>query len=52
VDLFAASTSKGFGRRTYRKVACVEEFFDIIYNVHRDHTYISILKLVKKVKGI
>ncbi|KAH8244147.1 hypothetical protein KR026_000512 [Drosophila bipectinata] len=36
VDLFAASTSKGFGRRTYRKVACVEEFFDIIYNVHME----------------
>lgn len=36
VDLFAASTSKGFGRRIYRKVACVEEFFDIIYNVHME----------------
>ncbi|XP_044315558.1 uncharacterized protein LOC108049281 [Drosophila rhopaloa] len=36
VDLYAASTSKGFGRRTYRKVACVEEFFDIIYNVHME----------------
>ncbi|KAH8404805.1 hypothetical protein KR222_004245 [Zaprionus bogoriensis] len=36
VDLFAASTSKDFGRRIYRKVACVEEFFDIIYNVHME----------------
>lgn len=36
VDLFAASKSKDFGRRIYRKVACVEEFFDIIYNVHME----------------
>ncbi|KAL7740003.1 hypothetical protein ACLKA6_007509 [Drosophila palustris] len=36
VDLFAASASKDFGRRIYRKVACVEEFFDIIYNVHME----------------
>ncbi|EDW75745.1 uncharacterized protein Dwil_GK15032 [Drosophila willistoni] len=36
VDLFAASASKEFGRRNYRKVACVEEFFDIIYNVHME----------------
>ncbi|XP_032289019.1 transcription factor HIVEP3 [Drosophila virilis] len=36
VDLFAASKSKDFGRRIYRKVACVEEFFDIIFNVHME----------------
>ncbi|XP_018786962.1 PREDICTED: uncharacterized protein PB18E9.04c [Bactrocera latifrons] len=36
VDLFVASTTKDFGKRTYRKVAVVEEFFDIIYNVHME----------------
>ncbi|XP_055372056.1 probable serine/threonine-protein kinase nek3 [Condylostylus longicornis] len=34
IDLYVASTSKDFGERYYRKVAVVEEFFDIIYNVH------------------
>ncbi|XP_036322414.1 mucin-5AC-like [Rhagoletis pomonella] len=36
VDLFVGSTTKDFGKRTYRKVAVVEEFFDIIYNVHME----------------
>ncbi|XP_054741797.1 mucin-2-like [Anastrepha obliqua] len=36
VDLFVASTTKDLGKRTYRKVAVVEEFFDIIYNVHME----------------
>lgn len=36
MDLFVASTSKEAGKRVYRKVAVVEEFFDIIYNVHME----------------
>ncbi|XP_067621377.1 uncharacterized protein [Eurosta solidaginis] len=36
VDLFVGSTTKEYGKRTYRKVAVVEEFFDIIYNVHME----------------
>ncbi|XP_055849203.1 uncharacterized protein LOC129914146 isoform X1 [Episyrphus balteatus] len=34
IDLFVASTTKDFGQRIYRKVAVVEEFFNIIYNIH------------------
>ncbi|XP_037958979.1 uncharacterized protein LOC119688374 [Teleopsis dalmanni] len=36
VDLFVSSTTKDLGKRIYRKVAVVEEFFDIIYNVHME----------------
>ncbi|XP_065356490.1 uncharacterized protein LOC135950894 [Calliphora vicina] len=38
VDLYVASTNKDFQSplRHYRKVAVVEEFFDIIYNIHME----------------
>ncbi|KAM7354682.1 uncharacterized protein ACRADG_006255 [Cochliomyia hominivorax] len=36
VDLYVASTNKDFEKRHYRKVAVVEEFFDIIYNIHME----------------
>ncbi|XP_061390891.1 uncharacterized protein LOC133326227 [Musca vetustissima] len=36
VDLYVASTAKDLDKRTYRKVAVVEEFFDIIYQIHME----------------
>ncbi|XP_073822227.1 uncharacterized protein [Musca autumnalis] len=36
VDLYVASTTKDLEKRTYRKVAVVEEFFDIIYQIHME----------------
>ncbi|XP_005179447.2 nucleolar protein 4 [Musca domestica] len=36
VDLYVASTTKDLDKRTYRKVAVVEEFFDIIYQIHME----------------
>ncbi|TMW48555.1 hypothetical protein DOY81_006367, partial [Sarcophaga bullata] len=36
VDLYVASTNKDLEKRHYRKVAVVEEFFDIIYNIHME----------------
>uniref|UniRef100_A0A1A9W0C7 Nucleolar protein 4 n=1 Tax=Glossina brevipalpis TaxID=37001 RepID=A0A1A9W0C7_9MUSC len=36
VDLYVASTSKDVDKRHYRKVAVVEEFFDIIFNIHME----------------
>uniref|UniRef100_A0A1B0FFA7 Nucleolar protein 4 n=1 Tax=Glossina morsitans morsitans TaxID=37546 RepID=A0A1B0FFA7_GLOMM len=36
VNLYVASTSKDLDKRHYRKVAVVEEFFDIIFNIHME----------------
>ncbi|XP_075154228.1 uncharacterized protein LOC142227650 [Haematobia irritans] len=36
VDLYVASTTKDLEKRTYRKVAVVEEFFDIIFQIHME----------------